>query len=354
MASTIQQQPVESGATACAGSDGRTRPRLGLVLSGGGAVAAYFSAGVIQAIEEIGLRPTLLSGVSAGAINVSAVAAGYDGASLAELWTRIGTGDIFRGRRDLWRLINFRNLLRPPTGDLTDFMLNAVGWTWVMDTTPARQLLIEIMGGTEVPVMPGITVLVSAVDQGTGRVVRFTNELPSRYQAKSPRSRREFQCVRPTVDHIMASAAAPLLFPPGRLGGATFVDAGLVANTPLAPALDYEPDAVIVVSSSGITRPAPAPASLGEAIGLFAQNVVDFALMRDFKHAETMNVLASAAPDATDKKPVDLLLVRPSGLAVDPSLFMRFERETAIRLIAQGRAEGRRALADWSALERLQ
>jgi NTE family protein len=123
-----------------------------------------------------------------------------------------------------------------------------------------------------------------------------------------------------------------------------------VANTPLKPELAYEPDAVIVVSAAGIARPAPPPASLGDAIGLLAENVAHFALLSDYRHAEQVNVLAAAAPQATEKKPVELLLIEPTGLPFTTSGFLRFDPDDARRLIEHGRTAAERALAEWPVL----
>jgi hypothetical protein len=65
---------------------------LALVLSGGGAPAAFFGTGVIQYLEEKGLRGEIavLSGTSAGAINAGGLAVGMTAGELVELWGEAG------------------------------------------------------------------------------------------------------------------------------------------------------------------------------------------------------------------------------------------------------------------------
>jgi NTE family protein len=328
---------------------GRPPPKLGLVLSGGGAPAAYFGAGVAAAVQEAGLRPTVFSGVSAGALNACALGVGLEAAALIDLWTQVRWQDIYRPRLDLWRMLDPRPFLRRPTTNLVQAALETVRWTWLLDSEPARRTLSAFLGGSELRIKDGMTVVVSAVDQGTAEVVRFTNRLPGPGHHLD-----EFREVALGVDHLMASSAAPLLFPPGRFGEHEFVDAGLVANTPLKPALAYEPDAVIVVSASGIARPAPTPCSLGEAIGLLSDNVTTFALLSDYRHAETVNKLVAAEePGATEYKHIDLLLIEPTGLSFNASAFLRFSPGNARRIIEHGRSVGRRALAEWPVLDRL-
>ncbi|GAB1646396.1 patatin-like phospholipase family protein [Krasilnikovia sp. MM14-A1259] len=314
-----------------------------LVLSGGGAPAAYFGAGVIRALEEAGERPTVLSGVSAGAINACVVGAGTDAETLARMWCDIRWHDIYRPRLDLWRAVNVRQLLRPRL-NLVEYALDAVGWTWLLDTAPARRTLATYLGGTAIQPRSGVTVVVSAVDQSTGNVVRFCSAPPppERYDAT-------FRTVDLTVDHVLASAAVPMLFPPGsNSDGHGLVDAGLVTNTPLAPAMRYQPDRVIVASGAGITRPAPTPTSLGAAMALLADNVVHFALTADLDHAKTVNQLARAAPEATVKRDVPILLIEPAELGFSVNDFLNFEPGRAKKIIEYGREQAGKALAEWN------
>lgn len=315
---------------------------LALVLSGGGAPAAYFGAGVIAAVERAGLSPRVLSGVSAGAINACALGVGMDAAGLAALWRDVRWRDIYRPRTDLRTLLNLDNVLAP-SRNVADYLLHAVGWTSLLDVRPAAATLARALGGEQLPIREDRVVVVSSVDAGRGELVRFCSELPSR-AGREPLYRR----VPLAVHHVLASTAVPLLFPPVADGNATYVDAGLVANTPLAPAMDYEPDAVIVVSGGGIARPARPPTSLGEVIGLVWDNVAQFALHADFDHAETVNTLVRSAPDATDKRHVPMLLVEPTDLGFSASGFLRFSAESAEHVMAHGRAVGERALAGWS------
>jgi NTE family protein len=315
---------------------------LGLVLSGGGAPAAYFGTGVVQAIEEAGLHPTVVSGVSAGAINACALGIGLTGDGLAAIWQDIRWYDIYRPRIDVWNIIKFAHLFRF-TANPIEYMLGAVGWGWLLDSAPARRALSRRFGGEQLTPTEGTTVVVSAVDSNDGDVVRFCTELP-------PPERRgpEFRLVDLSIDHLLASFAVPLLFPPGHSEGHDLNDAGLVANTPLAPVMRYEPDAVIIVSGAGIRRPAPRSKSYGEALNLLVDNVAHFALMADYEHAKTVNTLAREAPGATTRREVPMLLIEPTGLPFSVGGFLQFTGAQAKEVIEYGRAQGRKALDGWS------
>jgi NTE family protein len=139
-----------------------------------------------------------------------------------------------------------------------------------------------------------------------------------------------------------------MLFPPGRYRDHTLVDAGLVANTPLAPAMRYEPDRVIVVSGAGISRPAPTPASFGQAMALLVDNVAQFALNADLDHTETVNQMARLAPAGTDRRYVPVLKIEPTELGFSINGFLRFDPADAEKIMQYGRDTAAKALANWS------
>ncbi|CAN5454080.1 patatin-like phospholipase family protein [soil metagenome] len=314
---------------------------LGLVLSGGAAFGA-FEAGVVAAVEESGLRPTILSGTSAGALNAAALAAGYDAAGLGDLWLTIRDADVFRLRRDVGSLLRLQALANPRASNFAERLLDGIGWTWLLDTEPLRRTIVRALGGERVAVGDGIVLAVSAVDIATGGLVRFVNTPPPAH-----RTGPTYRVVDLGVDHLMASAAIPLLFRPGQVDGAAFWDGGLVANTPLAPALAYEPDAIIVVTTSALPRPAPAPRSLGQAVSLLVDTVLGFSLAQDVALARLVNTVCEVAPSATDKRRVDLLVIAPPPDRLDPDVGLRFDPAEAARLIALGRDVGRARLEGW-------
>jgi NTE family protein len=310
---------------------------LGLVLSGGGANGA-FEAGVCKAMEEAGLEPTILSGTSAGALNVAGLAHGLDADALADLWRATRATDVYRMRRDAW------SALRPGGWlggrGLADRTLSGIGWTWLLDTAPLRATLERVLGGEQVVVRDDVAVAVSAVEKAHGDLVRFVNRLPPPHRAS-----RRYRAVELGVGHLMASAAIPLLFRPAEVDGQRWWDGGLVANTPLAPAMAFEPDRVMVVTTATRLRPAPQPRTLGDAVSLLIDNVLAFSLDADLKHAEAINELCRLDPSRTDVREVDILVIEPTGLDLGGSL--DFDAELAERRIALGLDLGRRRLEEW-------
>lgn len=311
--------------------------RLGLVLSGGGANGA-FGAGVVAAIEEAGLAPTVLSGTSAGALNAAGLAAGMDAQHIGELWRSVGSRDVFRLRRDVWRLLRPAGLLRGR--GFRGRALEGIGWPWFLETSPLRRTLVEALGGELLDVADGLVLAVSSVERDTGELVRFASSAPPPHRL-TPR----FRVGDVTVDHLMASAAIPIAFRPAEVDGRSYWDGGVVANTPLAPAMAYEPDAIIVVTSATRERPSPPPESLGQSLGLLIDNVLAHSLAADLERARVINELCRVAPERTDKREVSLLVVEPTGLDLGGSL--DFDPELAQRRLELGLVAGRGALAGW-------
>jgi NTE family protein len=310
--------------------------RYALVLSGGGARAA-FQAGVVAALEDAGLTPTVYSGTSAGALNAAALAAGFDAADLAGWWTSIRDRDVYRIRRDIWRLPNPAGFLR--RGNLAERILRGTGWSWLLDAAPLRRTLTTAFGGEQLDVTPGKQLAVSAVNVPDGSLVRYLSEPPPPHRASATHD-----VVRFTVDHLLASAAIPLVFRPAEVRDVPHWDGGLVANTPLAPALAFEPDVVIIVTTSSLRRPAAAPDTLGDGISLLLETVLGHSLQADLARAEAVNEICRIKGEQ-DRKVVRFLQVHPTGLDLGNAL--QFDPRNAERLIHLGRERGREAVASW-------
>ena len=320
-----------------------------LVLSGGGAKGA-FEAGVIAALDDAGIQPDVLSGTSAGALNAAAVACGVGTDRLIRLWGSMESGDVYRVRRDVHRLIRPLHLVSDPAALLgrgphstSEHLLESIGWTWLFHTAPLRRRLVALLGGEVLPIRGDRVLTVSCVDAATGELVRFTNRKPT-----GERDDGTYREVTMTVDHLLASAAIPGIFAPVEIDGVTWWDGGLVANTPLTAALGYEPDAAIIVATGAVDRTGEPPRSLGEAVSRIVDHLMRHGMVKDIDHAQTVNELVRAAPGATHHREVDLVPVVPgdadrSGLGE----LLDFHPGRARQLIAHGREEGAAALERW-------
>ena len=198
-------------------------PRIGLAL-GGGAARGFAHIGVIQVLEENGVRPDVVAGTSAGSLVAALYASGKSGAELAALADSMDesafTDWSFPGRG----LIRGEGLAR-----------------YVRDQTGGRH--IEQM---RVPL--GIV----ATDLDSGQPILF-------------------QVGDPGVA-VRASSAVPAVFQPVRIGTREYVDGGLVAPVPVRFARQMGADLVIAVDISA----APDGAATGDAMRMLLQT---FAIM---------------------------------------------------------------------------
>jgi NTE family protein len=126
-----------------------------------------------------------------------------------------------------------------------------------------------------------------------------------------------------TLDHLMASAAIPMLFPPMRLGSEYFGDGAMRQLNPLSPAIHLGADRLLVigvrarrgagvaVNRSQITMPTP-----GEIFGYMLDTLFTDQVYGDLEQLERMNQLAEVSPSAAPEvRHVDTLMLAPS---VDP------------------------------------
>ncbi len=323
--------------------------RTALVLSGGGAKGA-FEAGVIAAVEEADIRPEVVSGTSAGALNAAAVACGISARALSELWTGLESGDVYRLRRDVHRLVRPLHLVGNPSRLLgrgwysaSEHLLDSIGWTWLFHLGPLRARLVALLGSEVLPIVDGMTLTVSCLDVVSGELVRFTNAAPT-----GARAEPTYREVMMTVDHLLASAAIPGIFAPIEIEGGTWWDGGLVANTPLSAAMGYGPDMAVVVATGAVERTGQPPRSLGEAASQIVDHLMRHGMVKDMDHAQTVNELVRAAPEATRHRHVDLVPVVPgdqdrSGLGE----LLDFDPRRARQLVDHGHEAGADAIRRW-------
>lgn len=184
---------------------------LAFVLPGGGALGG-FQVGELRALAEVGVRPDLLVGVSAGAVN-AALFAWYDGLDGAK---RVET---------IWRSLRRRDLLRVHPGRIA--LAIAGRHPSFLDNHHGRQFLLRHLGGRLIEHAP-IRLAIVATDLSTGDAVAITSG--------------------DTVSAILASTAFPGVYPPVHIDGRTLIDGGVVADIPLDLTLSLGAATAIVIS----------------------------------------------------------------------------------------------------------
>ena len=212
--------------------------RIALVLQGGGALGAY-QAGVYQALQEAGLEPDWISGVSIGAINGTIIAGNPPELRLQKLrtfWERITErkvwnytpdGDVFRKARNAassWLTITQGQpgFFAPRHPSPWFSFAGAQSATSYYDTAPLRETLLELVDFSLIN-EKAVRLAVGAVNVIDGNFVYFDN------------ARDEIG-----PEHVMASGALPPALPMVKIGTDHFWDGGIVSNTPLQHLLDQE------------------------------------------------------------------------------------------------------------------
>lgn len=211
---------------------------VALALQGGGALGAY-QAGVIEALEETGLRPNQVVGVSIGAINAALYAGNAPEKRLGRIrafWEHVTSSSALAqppvgtaGRR-FFNLASAAGVMSSGApGFFTPRPFNPwlvpTGWqgsTSFYDTSPLLSTLNELIDWDQLN-SGAVRIAVGAVNLTSGNFRYFD-------------STKE----RIGPQHILASGALPPGFPAVEIDGEEYWDGGLVSNTPLQYLLEYE------------------------------------------------------------------------------------------------------------------
>ncbi|WP_028117305.1 patatin-like phospholipase family protein [Ferrimonas senticii] len=297
------------------------QPVCGLQLSGGGARAAY-QIGVLQTIAEFyprnhGLPFPILCGTSAGAINAAALACHASCFHLGVrkldfVWRQFRTGQVYRSdfhglsRHLLSQL--FRRKRRPPS---------------LFDNQPLRQLLTEILPLDRLPEQierSHLTALtISASRYYHPCSVNFFQG--QRQIMPWQRSRRFGQHANITIEHLLASAAIPLVFPSIRLGDDHYGDGSILQLAPLSPPIHLGADKILIINLESPHRTQPlaqrrrAP-HISELTGTMLDTVFSDTLNSDLERLTRINHSLSLLPEKLRSqqplKTIDTLVVKPS------------------------------------------
>ncbi|MDT7834137.1 patatin-like phospholipase family protein [Aquabacterium sp. OR-4] len=345
-------------------------PLTGLVLSGGGARAAY-QVGVLRAIarlrrERLGHRARLsnpfgvITGTSAGAINAAALACHadrFEGAVevLGRVWENFSADQVYRadalgvlrtGARWLtmlsagWLIARFRKL-RPRS---------------LLDNAPLGELLQQAVPLHRLPMLLQQRQLhalaVTASSYSTGEHVTF-------YSAAQPiepwlRSQR---IALPTeqigIEHLLASSAIPFIFPAARVAGpgghaGWYGDGSMRQSAPLSPAIHLGAERLLIIGAGRMHEPpAQAPRhpdadypSLAQIAGHAMSSIFLDALTVDIERMQRINRTLALLPDSvrqdTPLRPLESLVISPSQRIDDIATRHLDNLPTPVRALLRG------------------
>jgi NTE family protein len=299
---------------------------LGLVLTAGGARGAY-QAGVLKRVAEIPAlrgRPSpfmIVAGASAGAINGAILAARSEdfataASEVARVWGELRVEQVFR--------TDLGALALGAAGLARDFalggLLGSTVSTGLLDTAPLAALLEGVFPQTGIydSIVNGrlYAVAVTATSYHSGRSFIFVQG-----RAGHPiwtGSRRVVLPVTLGHQHILASGAIPIVFPPVQIasqaGELWFGDGGMRLVAPLSPAIRLGASHVFAVgvrsnraadalareeagsaAASGASGPRLPCPPLAQVCGVFLNAIFLDHLDTDLDHLRRMNELVGTA-----------------------------------------------------------
>lgn len=302
---------------------------LAIVMGGGGARAAY-QVGVVRHLADRfpELEVSIVTGVSAGAINAAHLAAHHGtfeqaADELVHLWSDLTPEKVFRtDLRSLWgHVIRWGRQLASGGGRGSPKVRGLV------DTHPLREYLTEALhavGGELTGIRYNLrtgrlkAAALSTTNYSTGQSVMWIQGRDIReWERPDRRSRRTVL----SIDHVMASAALPIVFPAVQIGAHWFGDGGIRLTAPLSPAVHLGADRILAISTRRRrTRPEADAATVSgypppaQVAGVLLNAVFLDLLEQDGHLLDRINGLVRRLP--TDSRmgfrPVRLVTIRPS------------------------------------------
>lgn len=302
--------------------------RAALVLTGGGARAAY-QVGVLIAVRDVwGRRPQnpfpILCGTSAGAVNAAALA--------------VFSADFDQAVRKLafiWRNFKISQVYRADTRAIASSVMrwgSALFLGWIvrqsphslLDNQPLRELLETQLdfGAIGRAIADGHLDALSITASGytSGDSLSFfqgREDLQTWRRAQRIGLRTELR-----VDHLMASSAIPFVFPAVRINREYFGDGSMRQTAPISPVIHLGADRILVVTGGRqseesrqrvVAYPSPAQVAGHAMTSIFLDG-----LSMDLERLERINNTVGALTTAQRKamgielRPIETLVIAPS------------------------------------------
>ena len=272
--------------------------KIGLVLPGGGARAAY-QVGVLKAISELipDSNPfSIISGTSAGAINASLLASRSQSLKeavevLSGVWCNFKTNKVYRTETTVMLKSIFQWLLTVSSGGV--LVKNPKS---LLDNSPLRQLLEDTIN------LEGIK---NNIDKGNLDAFAITAaSYPSKksvtfFQSEEDdidweRFLRVGVKTDILIDHLMASIALPLIFPAVKINNEYFGDGAMRQATPLSPAIRLGAEKLLIINTDSkspnnqLTDNQIYP-SIGEVGGYMLDALFTGGLLSDLERLDRIN-----------------------------------------------------------------
>ncbi len=308
----------------------RAVPKVGLVLTGGGARAAY-QVGVLHAISEFlpdaAYNPfPVVCGTSAGAINATSLAASADNFSegvrqLEAVWTNFHVNHIYRS--------DLVGVLGNSVHCLVSLMCSELGKhraVSLLDNSPLRALLKKRFpfGNIQRCIHKGTLHALGITASGytSGQSVTFFQAAKGILPWK--REPRVGVAARMDVKHLMASSAIPFIFPAVKLNREYFGDGSMRQLAPISPALHLGAERVLIIGVQKIVDTSPKRVKvssyppLAQIAGHVMNSIFVDSLDVDLERLRRINETLKLIPTKTLEEnntllwPIESMIISPS------------------------------------------
>jgi len=305
--------------------------RLGLILTGGGARAAY-QIGVLKAISESMPRRArcpfpIICGTSAGALNAAALAANAQNFRkgvqyLANTWKGFHANQIYRtdpigvfNNSMLW----FAGMLFSAIG------INKLNQVSLLDNSPLVEFLEDMVPYQDIQknIDAGLlhALSITASGYGSGQSVTFYQGVKELEPWR--RTGRVGTPAQIEIRHLLASAALPFFFPAVPINREHFGDGSMRQIAPISPALHLGATKVLIigVTINGYTDQSgrndiseyPTLARIaGHALNSIFLDSMEVDLERLKKINDLVAIMPEEVRDRANLRHVDVLVVSPS------------------------------------------
>jgi NTE family protein len=305
----------------------RLKPRAGLVLTGGGARAAY-QVGVVKAVRDVLGNPVknpfpILCGTSAGAINAATLAVFADDftravGNLLEVWEHMRCDHVYR--------TDVASIMKSGARWLASMMLISRGNpVSLLDNAPLKDMLEKTMPFDRIQAHIDANALyavcVTASGYTSGQSVSF-------FQGGSglegwERNQRIGAAVVLKLEYLLASAALPFIFPAVKVHREYFGDGSMRQIAPVSPALHLGADRVLIVGTGRQTSDQARARSniypsLAQIAGHALNSIFLDSLSVDIERLERINrTVTLISPEKLEGanitlRPVKVLFISPS------------------------------------------
>ncbi len=305
--------------------------KIGLILTGGGARAAY-QVGVLKAIAEFMPRRAhspfqVICGTSAGALNAVTLALNArhfrKGVKyLLGIWNNSQVSDIYRA--DLLGVT--KNSMRWLAGLVLSVLgINRMNRVSLLDNSPLAVFLEETLPCEQIQQNIDAGVLhalsITASGYGTGHSVTFYQGVEGIQPWK--RARRLGVEAKIGIEHLLASSAIPFIFPAVHINREYFGDGSVRQIAPIGSALHLGADKVLLMGAWHVddeegrrnnkmeTYPTLAQIA-GHALDSIFLDGLEVDLERVQRINDTVKLIPEELRAATKMRYVDVLVITPS------------------------------------------